>query len=97
MSNDENRILDLEARVKMLEDRVRRLYWGQIVGDKEARRVELLERYGETVGKTEAAGILGVTRATVYNMIADGRIQSGCGGKRVSVRSIADYMEKAGK
>lgn len=33
-----------------------------------------------------------MTRATVYAMLADGRIEGACSGRRVSVRSIAHYM-----
>ena len=49
-------------------------------------------RSGEYVDKTVAARILGVTRATVYAMLADGRIDGACAGRRVDVRSIARYM-----
>ena len=49
-------------------------------------------QYGEYVDKTATARILGVTRATVYAMLADGRIEGACSGRRVAVRSIARYM-----
>ena len=49
-------------------------------------------RYGEYVDKTVASRILGVTRVTVYAMLADGRILGGCEGRRVDVRSIARYL-----
>ena len=52
----------------------------------------LVALYGSNVDKSTAAKILGVTRATVYAMLADGRIEGACSGRRVSVRSIAHYM-----
>ena len=51
----------------------------------------LVAKYGESVDKSLAARIMGVTRSTVYAMIADGRVESAGAGKRVSVRSIARY------
>lgn len=85
------RMDDLERRVLALEERTRRSLWTQktAVCSKEE---ELLERYGEYVDKTLTAKILGVTRTTVYAMLADGRIEGACSGRRVSVRSIAHYM-----
>ena len=85
------RMADLERRVLALEERTRRSLWTQeaVMASKEE---ELLGRYGEYVDKTVAARILGVTRATVYAMLDDGRIAGACGGRRVDVRSIARYM-----
>jgi len=61
------------------------------------KREELVEKYGEFVDKTEAGRIIGMTRATVYAMISDGRLKTGHRGKRVSVRSIADYLFSDGR
>jgi excisionase family DNA binding protein len=85
------RMADLERRVMALEERTRRSLWTQeaVLVSKEE---ELLGRYGEYVDKTMTAQILGVTRATVYAMLSDGRIEGACSGRRVSVRSIANYM-----
>lgn len=55
----------------------------------------LIQQYGKYVDKTVAAQILGVTRATVYAMINDGRIRGAYGGRKVDVRSIAAYMENS--
>ena len=87
------RMADLERRVQVLEERTRRAIWG---GNTEALRREeaLVERYGESVDKTVAARLLGVTRATVYAMLADGRICGACAGRRVDVRSIARYLSQ---
>ena len=60
------------------------------------KREEFVDKYGEFVDKTDAAKIIGVTRMTVYAMLEDGRLKPGYRGKRVSVRSIADYMHMSG-
>ena len=83
------RMVDLERRISALEERTRRALWNEHGA---CRENELTARYGEYVDKTVAARILGVTRATVYAMLADGRIAGACGGRRVDVRSIARYM-----
>lgn len=85
------RMADLERRVLALEERTRRSLWTQEAA-LAIKEEELLGRYGEYVDKTLTAKILGVTRATVYAMLADGRIEGACSGRRVSVRSIAHYM-----
>ena len=83
------RMADLERRVLALEERTRRSLWTR--EEELARKEEaLVAQYGEYVDKT--AKILGVTRATVYAMLADGRIEGACSGRRVAVRSIARYM-----
>ncbi len=56
----------------------------------------LVDKYGDYVDKKTAAEIIGVTRQTVYAMIEDKRIQTGCRGKKVYVPSIADYMKAHG-
>ncbi|MBQ7785411.1 MAG: helix-turn-helix domain-containing protein [Clostridia bacterium] len=87
------RMADLERRVLALEERTRRVLWH---GDSEGtcREDELAQQYGEYVDKTVAARILGVTRATIYAMLSDGRITGACAGRRVDVRSIARYMTR---
>lgn len=91
MTDIEIRMDDLEKRVLALEDRTRRFVWSR-EEERTRREKELVDRYGEHVDKSTAAKILGVTRATVYTMLADGRIDGAFGGKRVDVRSIARYM-----
>lgn len=80
------RLEDLERRVAALEAVRQQVLWGGALAGK------LVEQYGEHVDKSTAAKILGVTRATVYVMLADGRISGACEGRRVSVRSIAAYL-----
>lgn len=86
------RMADLERRVLALEERARRVLWSGEVTPM-SKDDELALRYGEYVDKTVAAQILGVTRATVYAMLADGRIIGAYSGRRVDVRSIARYMQ----
>ena len=87
------RMADLERRIQTLEERTRDALWSE---DCRSRQAELTQRYGEVVDKTVAAGILGVTRTTVYAMLEDGRILGACGGRRVDVRSIARYLSQPG-
>lgn len=86
------RMADLERRVLALEERTRRALWKE--EPVFCRADELAQRYGEYVDKTVAARILGVTRATVYAMLADGRIEGACEGRRVSVSSIERYLKR---
>ena len=86
------RVSELEKRVKVLEDRTHNLLWSKD-GDRET---EFVVMYGEYVDKSIAARILGVTRATVYAMLADGRIKAGHNGRFVDVRSIAQHMQNPG-
>ena len=67
---------------------------GELFRDESLMRTEkeLVDMHGKYVDKSTAARILGVTRATVYAMLADGRIEGACSGRRVAVRSIARYM-----
>lgn len=48
----------------------------------------MVAEYGETVTRTQAADILGVTPQTISAMQADGRLSGG-----VSMRSIARFMD----
>lgn len=89
----ERRIADMEMRIRALEESKRKGIWTSTSPEKKTREDALVDRYGEYVDKTVASKILGVTRQTVYAMIADGRIEAACGGKRVDVRSIARYQD----
>ena len=62
----------------------------------ESRTDLFVQRYGETVNKMHAGLILGVTYQTIFRMLADGRIRAACGGRRVDVRSIAEYISDQG-
>ena len=80
---------DIEKRISELERRL-------AMPDVDDTELTLTRKYGLHVDKTVAAQVLGVTRATVYAMLADGRIEGSCGGKRVSVSSIARYLHSPG-
>lgn len=85
---------NLRVRVRQLEGKESfRLFTGAIT----TREQKMIDRYGEFVDKTAAAQIIGVTRATVYAMLSDGRIEGACEGRKVSVRSIARYIESKKK
>lgn len=56
---------------------------------------EWAERYGETMTKTKAARVCGVSRQTVYRQIERGNFDETANG-RVFTRSVAAYYE-AGK
>ena len=92
METSMKKVAELERRVLALEEHARRMFQQEQAAH--CRANELTERYGEYVDKTVAARILGVTRATVYAMLDDGRIQGACEGRRVSVSSIEQYMMK---
>ena len=87
----EDRIAELEQRVMALEKNAQ---IGELFRDESLMRTEkeLVDMHGKYVDKSTAARILGVTRATVYAMLADGRIEGACSGRRVDVRSIARYL-----
>lgn len=82
------RIRQLEQRVLALEEMLHQAEQIQRTSAEEA----LVAKYGESVDKSLAARIMGVTRSTVYAMLSDGRVEAAGGGKRVSVRSIARYL-----
>ena len=87
----EERMDKLEQRVLALEKLAQ---IGELFRDESLMRTEkeLVDMHGKYVDKSTAARIIGVTRATVYAMLADGRIEGACSGRRVDVRSIARYL-----
>ena len=87
------RMADLERRVLALEARTRDPIFAGVPGSRAAGD-DLVYRYGEAVDKTAASKILGVTRVTVYAMLADGRIALWQDGRHVDVRSIAACLAK---
>ena len=90
--------MTVEERMDKLEQRVLALeklaQIGELFRDESLMRTEkeLVDMHGKYVDKSTAARIIGVTRATVYAMLADGRIEGACSGRRVDVRSIARYL-----
>ena len=88
MKNQDARFAEFERRISAIEKKlkIRKDTNGEISDD-------LITLYGRYVDKSMAAKILGVTRATVYTMLADGRITASHSGTRVSVESIKAYIE----
>lgn len=78
------RLLDMERSIDML-------FHGERTTERNLT-AEMVVRYGEMMNKTEAARLLGVTRATVYAMLADGRIKGTSNGKNVLTRSVVEYL-----
>ena len=54
---------------------------------------DMLERYGEVCTQKMAGQILSIDPRTIFTMLQDGRLRRI--GKRVDVRSIAEYIENA--
>lgn len=82
---------DFERRLSQLEEKV------DSILESAVREKAFVKQYGECVNKTKAAKILGVTRATVYAMLGDGRLKGSMEGKKVNVRSICRLLESGGK
>lgn len=87
---DTERIELLEEKVRALEEAAQKNGKHRNISDTER---ELVEMYGPYVDKTIAAKLLCVTRATVYKMLLDERIQASHGGGRVTMKSIAKYID----
>ena len=47
---------------------------------------------GTTCNKAEAAELIGVTRATIYSMVVDGRLKTTADGKRILTSSVDAYI-----
>ena len=92
--------MTLDERVALLEEEVRYLRY-KLLNIKLIKYVinenEYVDSHGESVDKSKAAILLGVTRATVYQMIKDGRLVTTHEGRRVSTRSIFQYMHRENK
>lgn len=93
---DEMTYLALIKRIEALEHRVNKL-------EKEACFVKsggeaeiLLKRYPLMMNKTEVAKALSVTRATVYCMIADGRLTENGVGK-IPTTSVVRLLESGSR
>lgn len=77
------RMAALEARIVVLESAA--------IAPGGVQKQDMLKRYPKGMTKTDAANELGVTRATVYYMINDGRLKEN-GMGRVITQSVADLM-----
>jgi len=93
MENSQTEMQNLERRVHILEAAVEKLLLEKPFTDDPDPKVNyMVKEHGEYITKAQAAKILGVTRATVYAMLADGRIKGACSGSRVSTRSVGNYI-----
>lgn len=61
------------------------------------RHAAMVEKYGEACTKSTAAKIISCSASKISGMMEDGRIKPACGGTRVDVRSLADYIECRGE
>lgn len=57
----------------------------------------MVQKYGEACTKTTAARVISCSTQTINKMLKDGRILYACAGKRVDVRSLAEYIESQGE
>lgn len=89
----EERVAYLERQVVLLNNRLFELGSRPVIQGEE----EYIRKHLEFCDKTYAAKLLGVTRATVYSMIANGRISTGYEGRKISVRSIYRYINRENK
>lgn len=63
---------------------------------KHPSRLEYLTlKYGECCSRVKAGEILDRSAASISQMVRDGRLQEVCGGKKICMQSIAEYMENA--
>ena len=81
---DEIRLYDLERRVKALEDQLHNRLWPKNHAP------------GTGISKSEAARMLGVSRATIYHMIEDGRLLVTHEGRRIDVDSVSASKRRYG-
>lgn len=88
----QDQVADPNRRLETAENAIKSILWTPNTAMSKHKETQLLEKYGEYVDKTRAAEILGVTRATIYAMLADGRIEGAHKGSKVNVRSIARYI-----
>ena len=80
----------LISRVEALEARVKKLECDSLC---DRTFAGLLEENALVVDKTRAAALLGVTRATIYTMVKDGRLRE-CAGSGIETRSIAEFITR---
>lgn len=83
----------ISAVIQIPKEQLAELAKGQAID----RHAAMVEKYGEACTKTTAAKIISCSPATIRAMLEDGRIATACGGERVDVRSLADYIEDRGE
>lgn len=88
----ETREMPMNGIYMITQEQIVQIIRGVMEAVKEEKK--LPKRLGETCTKEDAAREIGVSRCTIYNMIADGRLETTADGKRVMTQSIYDYLEK---
>ena len=83
----------IQATISLPAEEVLRLLEGSVTD----RHAAMVQKHGEACTRTTAAKILSCSTQTINAMLRDGRIQAACGGERVDVRSLADYIENRGE
>jgi len=83
----------IEATLKLDVEELARLLRLKVID----RHAAMVEKYGEACTKTTASKIISCSTQTITAMLKDGRILPACGGERVDVRSLADYIENRGE
>ena len=83
----------IEAVLRLDAEELAKLLIVQVVD----RHAAMVEKHGEACTKTTASRIISCSVQTINAMLEDGRILPACGGERVDVRSLADYIENRGE
>ena len=73
-------------RFEIMQEQIRELY-----GASPSEQL-MVQQYGETMSRTQAAELLGITPQTVTAMRQDGRL-SGGSRQGVSTRAVARYLD----
>ena len=89
---EDARIAALEQRVEHLEGLLFQKGHPKSRWSVELNPNDIMGRHGASMNKTEAANELGVTRATIYKMLEDGRLSLSMDGK-VNTQSVYEYAE----
>lgn len=75
-----------QIRFEMMEEQIREMYGAS------PSEQSMVAQYGETMSRTQAAELLGITPQTITAMRQDGRL-SGGSRQGVSTRSVARYLD----
>lgn len=90
---DEATYLAMTKQIEALEARIARLEKKAIFPAPGGVTTEDLSKaYPQMMNKTEAADALGVTRATIYAMLSDGRLKQNAMGK-VITESVVEMLQ----
>ena len=88
-ARNERLIVLTESQLKQMMDQIRSIVREELYGKSSS-----IEYLGDVCTKEEASKALRVTRATIYAMLADGRLDATSDGRRVTTSSIRRYLGK---